>query len=173
MRTEFAQCIVDLLVIHGHLWEILFGEQRYSPDQPRDEHGKWVSSGTGSTAKGVDKSKKDDIINLEDEYVSHSIGAKRKSFDIMDLKTGEHFDLVDGTYIRDKKIFAGKGSSTPYRKAYVYANKHHNAPEEWSHVKGFGTVDYYGEAREAELHWSECKGIGKEDIFIKRWLDES
>lgn len=25
MRTEFAQCIVDLLVIHGHLWEILFG----------------------------------------------------------------------------------------------------------------------------------------------------
>ena len=128
--------------------------------------------GGGLGDSGLTDGGESGIISLEDEYVSHSIGAKRPSYDIMDLETGEHFDLVDGSYIRQKEIFAGKGSSEPYRKADKYAKKFHNKPEDWSHVKGIGTVDYYGEEREAELHWSECKEHGKVDIFIKRWLDE-
>lgn len=43
----------------------LFYELRYSPDQPRDEHGRFTfGNGGGSSGEGVDKSEKSDIIGL-------------------------------------------------------------------------------------------------------------
>ena len=112
-------------------------------------------------------------IMLPDIIIGRSVGAKAKNYDIMDLATGEIFHLVEGSRLQNVQVFAGKGSHKPYEKAWKYANKHGGKVEDWQHVKGFGLVDYYGEEREAELHWSQCEGIGKYDFFIKRWLDES
>ena len=111
------------------------------------------------------------IISLEDEIVGRSLGAKAREYDIMDLETGEHFTLAAGIKLANVEVFAGKGVKKEYKKAERYAEKYGGKPEDWQHVKGTGTVDYYGEYRDAELHWSQCEGIGKEEFFIKRWLE--
>ncbi len=89
----------------------------------------------------------------------------------MDLETGEHFNLVEGTRLQDVEVFAGKGVKTEFRKAQKYADKYGGKAKDWQHVKGKGTINYYGEERNAELHWVQCEGIGKHDFFIKRWLE--
>ena len=139
-------------------------ELRFNPHH--DEKGRFCSG------KGLDNSPKPAIIKLKDIPIHKSVGAKYRNYDIKDLKTGEHFNLVEGTKITNVKVFAGKGVKTPYRKSYVYANKYGGKASDWRHTKGIGIVDYYGEERRAELHWSECAGIGKYDFFVKEWLDD-
>ena len=111
--------------------------------------------------------------DLIDEFIIKSVGAKAKNYDIMDLETGEYYHLVEGTYLRDKEVFAGKDSSKPYRKAPEYAAKYGGNVEDWQHVKGKGILDTEDGDRPAEVHWSQCEGIGKVELFVKRWLDES
>lgn len=110
---------------------------------------------------------------LKDEYVPKSVGAKVTNYDIMDLETGEFYHLSEGTHLQDKEIFAGKGSSVPYRDADKFAKKYGGKSKNWSHVKARGVIDTEDGDRPAEIHWSECEGIGKVEMFIKEWLDES
>jgi len=117
------------------------------------------------------KDSKPAIIKLPDIEIGRSVGAKAKNYDIMDLETGEHFSLAEGTSLRNVQVFAGKGVKKPYEKAWKYAKKFGGHVEDWQHAKGIGTVDFYGEYRDAELHWSQCDGYGKHDFFIKRWLE--
>ena len=123
------------------------------------------------TRKRLDKAAESGIIELPDIQIGRSLGAKAKNYDIMDLATGEHFSLVEGTSLRNVQVFAGKGAKKPYEKAWKYASKKGGREEDWQHVKGIGTVDYYDEYHDAELHWSQCEGFGKHDFFIKMWLD--
>jgi hypothetical protein len=52
------------------------------------------------------------------------------------------------------------------RKAYGQAR--------WRKMKGTATVRLpNGALRAVELHWYEAHGIGKRDLKIKRYLDES
>ena len=111
------------------------------------------------------------IIKLLDIEIGRSVGAKAKNYDIMDLATGEIFHLVEGTRLHDVEVFAGKGTRTIFRDAEKYAERYGGNPENWQHTKGFGTVDYYGDEIEAELHWVQCEGIGKFEFFVKRWFE--
>lgn len=90
----------------------------------------------------------------------------------MDLETGEMYHLVEGTYIRNKEVFAGKGTRNIYRKATEYSKKYGGKTEDWMHVKGIGHIETDDGDREAEIHWSECETVGKVELFVKRWLDE-
>ena len=112
------------------------------------------------------------IINMPDVKVIRSVGAKSLNDDILDLITGERFYIVPGTTISNVQVFAGKGVRKPYEKAYIYADDLGGNVEDWQHVKGKALIDYYGEERLAEIHWSRCENIGDVDRFIKRWLDE-
>lgn len=112
-----------------------------------------------------------DIMRLDDIVIGRSVGSRARNYDIMDLQTGEHFSLAEGSRLRDVEVFAGKGVRTPYRQAEKFAEKYGGRPENWQHVKGKGEVDYYGDIILAELHWSQCEGIGKVEFFIKRWLE--
>ena len=52
------------------------------------------------------------------------------------------------------------------RKAYGHGR--------WRKVKGIATIRLpNGVRREVELHWYEAHGIGKRDLKIKRYLDET
>lgn len=126
--------------------------------------------------KKVEKERKSRVnlpetIKLPDELVRKSVGAKSKNYDIMDLATGEVYHLVEGEYFRDREIFAGKGVKTPYRKAGYYAEKYGGKPEDWKHAKGIGLLDTKDGYHWAEIHWSECEGIGAVEHFVKEWLD--
>ena len=129
-------------------------------------------SGSGeSSAKPIDKSPKPVIIKLKDEQIGKSLGAKAKNYDIMDLGTGEHFNLVEGSKIQNIEVFAGKGVKDTFRKADVYAKKYGGKPENWQHAKGIGKIDYYGEERKANIHWVQCERYGKHEFFVKEWLE--
>lgn len=121
--------------------------------------------------KGLTKTENYGNITLPDIHIGRSVGAKSKNYEVMDLDTGEMFSFVEGTRIQDVEVFAGKGSSSVYEKAYKYANKHGGKLEDWQHVKGKGWLETDDGDRFAEVHWSQCAGIGKFDFFVKRWLD--
>jgi hypothetical protein len=47
-------------------------------------------------------------------------------------------------------------------------------PGRWRKLKGIATVRLpNGALRKVELHWYEAHGIGRKDIKIKRYLEES
>lgn len=102
--------------------------------------------------------------------------AESKNHDILDPSSGMQYHLVEGSKLQNKEVFCGKGSKKEYRKAYVYANRYggkvEDWQEDWQHVKAFGVVSTDEGNRPAEIRWSQCEGIGKVDLFIKRWLDE-
>ena len=112
-------------------------------------------------------------IQLPDEIIGRSVGAKARNYDILDLATGERFQLAEGSSLQNVQVFAGKGTSTVFRDARKYASRYSGAVEEWQHVKGNGVVSTNDGDRPVELHWVQCSGIGKREMFVKEWLDES
>ena len=141
--------------------------REFNEDQPRNEKGEWTSTGGVSDGSGNLPA----TLKLDDIHIHRSVGAKAKNYDIMDLKTGEKFQLAEGTSLQNVEVFAGKGVKTPYRKASVFAAKYGGKESDWQHVKGRAVIDYYGESRKAEIHWSQCAGIGKVDFFVKEWVE--
>ena len=71
--------------------------------------------------------------------------------------------------IRDIEVIAS-GTSVRVRS---YLRKAYGRGR-WRKVKGTATVRLPNSARrEVELHWYEAHGIGKRDLKIKRYLDET
>lgn len=94
--------------------------------------------------------------------------------EIKDKETGEKFHLSEGERIRNPETFAGKGGKDPLReevKEGLSERYNVDTPDDWSHAKGVGTVDYYGEDRDAEIHWFSHPEVGKCEGKIKKWLD--
>ena len=89
----------------------------------------------------------------------------------MVYRSTEYFHFAEGTKIRNIEVFAGKGVKKEYRNAYKYADKYGGKVEDWQHAKGFGYLTTNDGDLEAEVHWSQCEGIGKYEFFVKRWLE--
>lgn len=107
-----------------------------------------------------------------DVEIGKSLGAKAKNYDVMDLQTSEMYHFAEGSKIQNVEVFAGKGTKNEYRRAPDFAENYGGRPEDWQHVKGFGVLDTPDGDMEAEVHWSQCSGIGKVEFFIKRWIGE-
>lgn len=132
----------------------------------------WNERKTQNVYKPVtNKQEKSGIMKLPDIIIGRSIGAKAVNYDVIDFETGEMFNFVEGTRLQNVEVFAGKGSKVAYRKAYKYADKYGGNIEDWQHVKAKGMLATQEGDRLAEVHWSQCEGIGKYDFFVKRWLE--
>lgn len=97
-----------------------------------------------------------------------------QNYDIIDPASEEIFHLSEGTRIRNPKVFAGKGTSKPLEEATAegLSEQLGGSPDNWQHCKGLGTIDYYGEDREAEIHWFQEETVGKHKFKVKEWLDD-
>lgn len=124
--------------------------------------------------KGVVKKYDSDRIPLEDTKIYRSVGAKVRNYNIEDKKTGEIFHFVEGTKIQNSQVFAGKGTSHPLHEetALGLCEEIGGTPSKWQHCKGNGVVDFYGEEREAEVHWFQEETVGKHKFKIKEWLED-
>ena len=130
---------------------------------------KFLQSEQGTQKEAFAKQSKNDIINSFE--IGKSLGAKAKNYEVMDLETGDFFSFSEGTKVQNVEVFAGKGSKNEFRKAQKYSDRHGGRAEDWQHVKGIGYLHTEDGDRQAEVHWSQCQGVGKVDFFVKRWLD--
>lgn len=121
-------------------------------------------------ARGVANTPESDTMGVE---IHKSLGAKAKNYEILDPASGERFHFSEGTKIKDPKVFAGKDGAKKLEPETMVglAEQVGGDPSEWQHCKGIGTIDYYGEDREAEVHWFQEKTIGKVKFKVKKWLD--
>lgn len=132
--------------------------------------------GTGS-GKGLDfgatAGSLPDTVSEPDWYIGRTLSAAAKNYDIKDPKTGKTFKFLGGTRIHGVETFAGKGVKKKLRPevAKGLSQQIGGRPRDWKHVKGVGTIDYYGRARQAEVHWFEAAKYDKVKFTIKKWLD--
>ena len=110
---------------------------------------------------------------MEDIYIHRSVGAKARNYDILDPLSGERFHFSEGTRIKNPKVFAGKGGVKELlpEVAEGLSEQIGGKPEDWQHCKGIGTIDFYGEDRDAEVHWFQEESVGKHRFKIKEWLE--
>lgn len=96
---------------------------RYSPDQPRDEKGRFTfgSGGTGNPGNGVDKSKKSDIMDTDNNslvpirddgytyFPEYRLDMNGEKFDNLTLKltNNEYREVMDGINLRYEKRYKG------------------------------------------------------------------
>ena len=128
-------------------------------------------AGNVTTREKLDIVHNNSTMESDDLWIGKSLGAKAKNYKVLDLVTGEEFYFVEGTRLQDVEVFAGKGSSTVYRKAAEYADEYGGNVADWQHAKGKALLDTRDGERLAEVHWSQCPGVGKIDFFVKKWLD--
>lgn len=127
-------------------------------------------------SEAVDKSAGNGIIETEDIIIGKSLGAKAHNYKVTDPVTEEEFKFVEGTRIHNPTVFAGKDGVKPLKDDVKegLAKQYGGKPENWQHAKGIGTIDYYGEAVKAEVHWFQEETAGKHGFKVKEWLfDES
>lgn len=90
---------------------------------------------------------------------------------VLDLETGIRYQLAKGTKMQDVEVFAGKGSKTEFRQAAKYAERYGGAASDWQHAKGKGVLSTEDGDIKAEIHWVQCDGVGKKEMFVKEWLE--
>ncbi len=141
-----------------------------------DDWNEWLKAQSNKTRaeKVLNNLSDDDIIKQDDIQIGKSVGAKALNYKIIDKTTGETFNFVEGTRIEKVSVFAGKGSKTPLNYATAIGLEETypgSKAENWQHVKGIGTIDYYGEPTKAEVHWFQEETVGKHKFRIKWWLE--
>lgn len=109
-------------------------------------------------AQTVEKSGKSDII-------------VPKADGVLDLETGVRYQLAKGSKLQDIEVFAGKGSKKEFRQAEKYAQRYGGNATDWQHAKGKGLLATDEGDVKAEIHWVQCEGIGKKEMFVKEWLE--
>lgn len=149
---------------------------RYSPDQPRDEYGRFASGSGGSAQKSVDKSEKNGIIKA-DISIGKSLSASAKNYPVRLPDSKQRVKLAEGQTIHGK-VFAGYGTSHEIRDRYIVAS-HYGIPFDdvykMQKASGNGYIILDGAKRKAELHWYQIAGdkfAEKYDMKVKRFIDE-
>lgn len=110
--------------------------------------------------------------------VPRSLGAAAKPYYAKNatkvLYRGREFLLPEGSKVTDIEIIAkGHGIDKARHLVKKYRrNGKETESTDWSKKKGVGTVvDKKGRKYKAELHWYECKGLGKIEFKVKRWIE--
>lgn len=119
-----------------------------------------------------------EVVKKNDWKVPRSLGARARKFKAkvdFFVRKGKEFiyTLKEGSIVTDIETIAkGHGIRKVHFliKKYRKPNGNKTAPGDWIKSKGKGIVqDKYGNEAKAELHWYECKGLGKVDFKVKKW----
>lgn len=110
--------------------------------------------------------------------VPRSLGAKAVKYTAKNDTEVEAFGkivtLKEGSEVTDIEVIAkGHGIKTVQKliDKYTRPNGTKTAATDWIKKKGNGTVETAnGTNEKAELHWYECKGLGKVKFKVKKWI---
>ncbi len=135
------------------------------------EPSEWTGEASYANIASRDWPEPQESFRLPDEIIGRSVGAKSQNYDILDLSTGEVYHLAEGSHLQNIEVFAGKGTKTEFRDAYKYAVRYGGAVDAWQHAKGIGIINAPDGDIRAEIHWIQCEGIGRREMFVKEWLE--
>ena len=139
----------------------------------RNKNGnvEWVEPGPSEQTAQVEKTWR----------VPRSLGAAAKVYTAKEdtpVRKGhkKEWTLKEGSEIKNISLIA-RGHGIKIVATLIKNHKRTNGTStkatDWTKKKGFGTViDKNGHERDAELHWYECRGMGKIDFKVKAWKDE-
>lgn len=111
---------------------------------------------------------------MKEIIIGKSVGSKFRNYEVYDPDTDEYFNFVEGTRIKNPKVFAGKGGVNPLKDSVKegLSEQIGGNPSDWQHCKGEATLDFYGEERKAEVHWFQEESVGKHKFKVKEWLED-
>lgn len=110
-----------------------------------------------------------DVVNLANEIIPRSVGAKYRNYDIK-MPDGKMAHFAEGTHITNKQVFAGAGTKTPIHDVDRLVRQHGGNAEKWAKVKARATLEIDGETELSEIHWYEEPSVGKVEIKFKKYL---
>ena len=122
------------------------------PGQPRDPHGRFAGGKMLTEGEGTGTLQSSRRVVLPDGSISQ---------------------VSPGTKITKVVTFAGRGTNKTLRAANRLSKQHGGNPADWGKVRGDGFVDFQGAPRHCELHWYDSPQIGRVEMKVKRWFDES
>lgn len=133
--------------------------------QPVDEKSRYAEMNASEMSKELAQE-----IDLSDEILPRSLGAKWANYPVR-MPDGTISSFVEGSRLRNKEVFAGKGTRNTFRNAEKYSEKFGGNAEDWQKVKAEATLEQDGKSFEAEVHWCENSVEGvREDFKFKRYL---
>lgn len=109
---------------------------------------------------------KKNSVDLSDEVVPKSVGAKYRNYDIT-MPDGETAHLAEGTHITNKEVFAGAGTKIPIRDVDRLVKQYGGKAENWAKVKANATLELNDKKFDAEIHWYEEPTVGKQEMKVK------
>lgn len=116
-------------------------------------------------------------LKLRDIRVPKSLGAAAKKIYVKsDIDIRGIYTIKQGSTITSVKVIAGNGVKRQIDdiKRLVEKYKKNNGDDtkerDWQKMIGFATIKENNKI--AEVHWYQCKDIGKVEFKVKRWLDE-
>ena len=128
--------------------------------QPGREKG----YGIGRQPRGLKKDPRPKVLRLPDRPSNIMEGMS------IALPEGGYGRVAPETFVTEIEVFAGRGTSTPFRKAGSYAAEFGGTPSQWRHTKGYARVyDGAGVAKRANVHWYEEPTTGVVRPFVKGW----
>ena len=122
--------------------------------------------------QALTKERENDIIKENDIKIHHSLSAAAFRDNIL-LPNGNTGKIKEGSTITKVVAFAGKGTNKELRVAKYLEQQYGVNRDEWKHSRGDGyVVCDDGKTRHAELHWFECKDIGRIKMKVKRYFND-
>ena len=128
------------------------------------------------------KGQKESLIDRNSKVVvtvPKSLGASARKFYVSTTKPVKEgniakWSLVEGSEIKCVTIISkGNKIRDVDRLRDMYKDKGRTTKiEDWEKVAGIGFVTNGEKRRKCELHWYQCKNIGKIEFKVKKWIDE-
>ena len=148
--------------------------QDYSPDQPRDERGRFTSTG----GNGIIQSMENENNKIESSFdVPRTLSAMAKKFYVDSPRpmSAENFRIKEGTQVTGVKAIAtGEKIRDVNRlvEQYSKSNGEKTNPNDWIKARGTAILTDGITSRKAEIHWYQCENIGKVEFKRKRWIND-
>lgn len=113
----------------------------------------------------IHKAEKEKRALLKNTPILKSIGAKALNYKVRYKE--EEYNFVEGTYLVNKTVIAGRYSHTPIRVEDRLIRDYGGEKGKWSKMKGFGWLDIKGSNEYVEVHWYEEPTVGKVEFKVK------
>ena len=156
------------------LMDLMQKEYAMDYNENHDERGRF----TFATGNGIVQYMENENKNVESRFdVPRTLSAMAKQFYVSSPKDmrEEQWKLKEGSTVTGIKAMATGNNIRDVDRLvneYKKSNGDFTKADDWIKVRGTAIVTDGITDKKAEVHWYQCKYIGKVEFKVKRWYDE-